>query len=155
MLKKILVQSEDFSLEQHYQWLSNQQAGAVCLFSGLVRQLTTIDEEQYLELEHYPGMTESQLALIVEQANQRWPLLATVVVHRYGRLHAGDQIVLVGTASSHRAEAFAACEYIMDYLKTDAPFWKKEVHGKTSSWVQSREDDLLRHERWLPGGKTS
>jgi len=101
-----------------------------------------------MELEHYPGMTQRSIQGILEQASLRWPLLAASVVHRTGRLQAGDQIVWVGVASAHREAAFSACEFIMDYLKNEAPFWKKEVGPGGARWVEARAQDSARAARW-------
>ncbi len=101
-----------------------------------------------LELEHYPGMTEGSITQILEQAAERWPLLAASVVHRVGKLAMGDQIVWVGVASAHREAAFSACEFIMDYLKTRAPFWKKELGPEGEHWVSARQHDSSRAARW-------
>jgi len=103
---------------------------------------------QFMELEHYPGMTERSIRDILERACGRWPLLAASVVHRVGRLAAGEQIVGVGVASAHREAAFSACEFIMDYLKNEAPFWKKEEGPQGAHWVEARAGDRARAERW-------
>jgi molybdopterin synthase catalytic subunit len=125
------------------------------MFTGLVRELhetegsdTGADADQSLTLEHYPGMTEKALQRIVADAAQRWPLLAVKVVHRIGRLLPGEQIVLVAVASAHRDAAFAAAEFIMDYLKTSAPFWKKQQLSERSEWVASKAEDFSRAARW-------
>ena len=124
----ISVQTQDFSLADEYQLLSEgTSAGAVVTFVGKVRDFNQGDEVQGLSLEHYPGMTEKALTEIVEQAKQRWSLLQVRVIHRVGDLELGDQIVFVGVSSAHRGDAFDACEFIMDYLKTKAPFWKKPL----------------------------
>jgi molybdopterin synthase catalytic subunit len=104
-----------------------------------------------LELEHYPGMTEASITKIVNEAAVRWPLLAASVVHRVGKLAPGDQIVWVGIASAHREAAFSACEFVMDFLKTQAPFWKKEQNGESAHWVAAREADDKRADRWREG----
>ena len=116
------------------------------LFTGLVREWA--DGAQALELEHYPGMTEASIAAIVRDARARWQLEAVRVIHRVGRLAPGDQIVLVGVSSAHRHEAFAACEFIMDYLKTRAPIWKKEIGTGAACWVESRDSDAHAASRW-------
>jgi molybdopterin synthase catalytic subunit len=105
-----------------------------------------------LELEHYPGMTEASITGIVNEAAMRWPLLSAAVVHRVGKLAPGDQIVWVGIASAHREAAFSACEFVMDFLKTQAPFWKKEQSGASAHWVTARETDDKRADRWREGG---
>ena len=122
--------------------------GAVASFVGVVRDSNDGDSVATLELEHYPGMTEKSIAAIVEQAAARWPLSAVTVIHRVGRLLPGDQIVLVAVAGSHRGETFAACEYIMDFLKTRAPFWKKELTPEGERWVDARVSDESAAARW-------
>lgn len=125
-----------------------QEAGGVVSFQGYVRLAGERGELLAMELEHYPGMTEQALQAIVEEAGRRWPLLAATVIHRVGRLSPGDLIVLVATAATHRAPAFEAAEFIMDYLKTRAPFWKKEVTATGEYWVEARERDELAAGRW-------
>lgn len=156
----ISIQTHDFDLAAEYDAMRRQSAnpGAIAIFSGLVREIrddSTVGQsgnsdpsEQSLTLEHYPGMTEAALQNIVEQAVQRWPLQACRVIHRVGTLLPGDQIVLVACSSAHRGAAFAATEFIMDYLKTSAPFWKKQVAGERSEWVESRESDYAALDRW-------
>lgn len=145
----ISVQTQDFSLADEYQLLSEgTSAGAVVTFAGKVRDFNQGDEVQGLSLEHYPGMTEKALTEIVEQAKQRWSLLQVRVIHRVGDLELGDQIVFVGVSSAHRGDAFDACEFIMDYLKTKAPFWKKERVQNSTRWVESRDSDSQAAERW-------
>jgi molybdopterin synthase catalytic subunit len=124
------------------------EEGAVATFTGYVRRGNDGRQVDTLELEHYPGMTEASIRQILEQAGQRWPLLAVAVVHRVGKLLPGDQIVWVGAASAHRGAAFSACEFIMDYLKTRAPFWKKEVGPAGAHWVSARDEDDNRAARW-------
>ena len=124
------------------------EEGAVATFTGYVRRANDGRQVDTLELEHYPGMTEASMREILEQAAQRWPLLAVSAVHRVGKLVPGDQIVWVGAASSHRGAAFSACEFIMDYLKTRAPFWKKEIGPAGAQWVDARCDDDNRAARW-------
>ena len=125
------------------------ESGAVVTFTGAVR----VSEEEKgltgLSLEHYPGMTESQLARILEEANQRWTLNTAIVVHRVGFLAPGEPIVFVATQSLHRREAFEAAEFIMDYLKQRATFWKKEHYGEVSHWVEAKESDSMAAKRWL------
>lgn len=152
---QILVQEADFSLSEQYELLREKAGdpGAIVTFCGLVRELydpTAGGEEriQTLTLEHYPGMTEKSLEDIATQAAERWPLLATSIIHRVGELTPGDQIVFVGTASSHRQAAFDAAQFIMDYLKSKAPFWKKQVTEEGSDWVQSRDSDSAAIKRW-------
>ena len=122
--------------------------GAVAAFVGQVRDLNEGDQVSGLELEHYPEMTEKSLAAIIEQAKQRWDIIDALIVHRVGKLKPLDQIVLVLAASSHRKEAFAACEFMMDYLKTEAPFWKKEQTPAGSRWVEAKASDDDAKKRW-------
>lgn len=124
------------------------QVGAIASFVGYVRGRAGDETIHALELEHYPGMTEKSLADILARAAQRWPLVGGRVIHRSGRLEVGAQIVLVAIASAHRGDAFAACEFVMDFLKTEAPFWKKEL-GKTGGrWVDARDSDEAAAARW-------
>ncbi|MDR9440673.1 MAG: molybdopterin synthase catalytic subunit MoaE [Halomonas sp.] len=122
--------------------------GAVVSFTGLVRDFNERPEVQALTLEHYPGMTEGALGEIVEQAESRWPLQGVTVIHRIGRLAPADPIVLVVVASAHRRAAFEACDFIMDYLKTRAPFWKKEHTASGNYWVSERDGDYHDARRW-------
>jgi len=146
----ISVQSEDFNVGQVIADLHNDRKdiGAIVNFVGLVRDFDSKDLVS-LTLEHYPGMTEKALTSIAEKANIRWELQGVSIIHRYGELKPADQIVLVAVASAHRRNAFQACEYIMDYLKTEAPFWKKEktAHG-SSKWVEAKDTDDQAKERW-------
>jgi molybdopterin synthase catalytic subunit len=150
----VSIRPEDFSVDQAYQWLSEQAQGigAVALFVGKVRDHQRHQEVtkpiSSLSIEHYPGMTEKSLRDAALAASTRWPLLAINIIHRIGELLPDDQIVLVGVASSHRAEAFSACEMIMDTLKTTAPFWKKTMDGDNTAWVSANEADQLRAARW-------
>ncbi len=153
-IEQIRIQTADFDLASEYATLREQSGdvGAIVTFTGLVREIydseaspTKIDT---LFLEHYPGMTEKCLQEIVEQAQQQWPLLAVRVVHRVGELMPGEQIVLVGTASAHRQAAFDAAQFIMDYLKSNAPFWKRQRVGEDSHWVESRASDEDAIKRW-------
>jgi molybdopterin synthase catalytic subunit len=148
---KVVVQPESFDLNAEVAALyrSNPKVGAVASFLGLVRDLNEGQGVATLSLEHYPGMTEKALAKIVAEARQRWDLLDITVIHRIGSLCPGDPIVLVAVASSHRGEAFAACEFIMDFLKTRAPFWKKEATPEGERWVDARESDERAVSRWL------
>jgi molybdopterin synthase catalytic subunit len=135
---RISVQREDFDAGAEMRALSRDpRVGAVASFVGVVREVG-------MTLEHYPGMTEKALAGIVEEAKGRWQVLDCTVIHRIGELEPTDQIVLVAVASAHRGDAFAACEFIMDYLKTQAPFWKKEAAG----WVEARASDDKAAARW-------
>lgn len=149
----IAVQTDDFDVGQEYASLRTLagDAGAIVTFTGLVRELYVADSSdkiEFLTLEHYPGMTEKCLADIEAQARSRWQLLATRIIHRIGRLNAGEQIVFVGTASSHRQHAFDAAQFIMDYLKSEAAFWKKQTTAKESQWVDARETDSAAIARW-------
>lgn len=149
MTSYVSVQVEDFSVDQEYQRLSESAAsGAVVSFVGKVRDMNLGDNVVGLHLEHYPGMTEKCLNDICDQAESRWPLLGVRVIHRIGDLDIGDQIVFVGVSSAHRAAAFDACEFIMDYLKTKAPFWKKERTTNEERWIDSRDSDLTAAKRW-------
>ena len=146
----IRVQEEDFQVDELYQrLLKANETGAVVMFVGLVRQFSDLPKAIcHFELEHYPGMTERNLQVIVDEANARWPLLDVCVVHRVGFLSVDDQIVFVGVSASHRAEAFQACDFIMDYLKSRAAFWKKESEGSESRWVEANTNDEKSLERW-------
>lgn len=148
---RIVVQEADFDTGQELTALrlAHPGAGAVAAFVGAVRDISQGAAVEALELEHYPGMTERALADIVTQAGVRWDLHGVTVIHRYGGpLRPTDQIVLVAVASAHRGEAFVACEFIMDYLKTEAPFWKKEGVGTARQWVDARESDDHARARW-------
>jgi len=147
---KIQVQTEAFDLAAEVAALhrDNPKVGAVASFLGLVRDVNEGDGVNTLTLEHYPGMTEKALAEIVRDAFERWELLDATVIHRVGELHPTEAIVLVAVASAHRGEAFAACEFIMDYLKTRAPFWKKEVTPEGERWVEARESDEVAAAKW-------
>ena len=139
---KISVQKEDFDLENEVKVISgNPKIGAVASFVGLVREVA-------MTLEHYPGMTERSIGKIVEEARSRWRGTDCTVIHRYGELKPGEQIVLVAVAAAHRGDAFAACEFIMDFLKTRAPFWKKEQAPEGARWVEARSSDNAAAERW-------
>lgn len=146
----IRVQTEDFDLSGEIAQLRahNPRVGAVVSFVGTVRDLNEGASVAEMELEHYPGMTEQALRVIVEQAKVRWPLFDALVVHRVGPLKPQDQIVLVACTSAHRGEAFAACEFIIDYLKTDAPFWKKEQTPDGARWVDARVTDDAALAKW-------
>jgi molybdopterin synthase catalytic subunit len=150
---QVIVQEADFDTAALQQSLLEGAAaeGAVATFTGYVRGEHNGRPVQAMLLEHYPGMTEQSITAIAQQAAQRWPLLAASVVHRVGTLPAGDQIVWVGAAAAHRQEAFSACEFIMDYLKTRAPFWKKEFSGDRGQWVEARAADLDKANSWNPG----
>ena len=152
-MNTISVQEADFDVGAEIEALSagRTDVGAVASFVGLVRADTLAGESDHVSamtLEHYPGMTEKSLEAIVAEADGRWSLLGTRVIHRFGRLVPGERIVFVGVASSHRGDAFAACEFIMDYLKTRAPFWKKEDTPAGGRWVDAREADDSAAARW-------
>lgn len=146
----VRVQHEDFDVSTELATLRARsgEIGAVASFVGTVRASVDGAALEAMTLEHYPGMTESSLAAIADEAGRRWTLAGTVQIHRVGRLCPGDQIVLVAVASRHRGEAFAACEFIMDYLKTRAPFWKKERTAAGEHWVDARESDTRAAARW-------
>ena len=147
---KIVVQREVFDLGAEVNAMSQGRTdiGAIASFVGLARDMNEGSGVQAMTLEHYPGMTERALVALVEEAGSRWSLLDVTVIHRVGRLLPGDPIVLVAVASSHRGEAFAACEYIMDALKTRAPFWKKEETVEGERWVDARISDDAAAARW-------
>ncbi len=147
---KISVQTEPFDVGPETAAISQRRTdiGALASFIGLARDTNSGNEISAMTLEHYPAMTEKALTAIVDEALQRWTLLDVTLIHRVGRLLPGDPIVLVIVASSHRAEAFAACEFLMDALKTRAPFWKKEETSKGERWVEARESDNAAADRW-------
>ena len=146
----IRVQQEDFDLGRELAALStgNHRIGGLCSFVGLVRDMAGGEEIGAMTLEHYPGMTEKMLEKIEAEAKERWPLEASLIIHRYGRLEPGDQIVLVATASPHREAAFEACHFLIDWLKTQAPFWKLEEKDSGAEWVEARESDDKAAEKW-------
>lgn len=145
----IQVQTADFDAAAEYAALSeSHQTGAVVMFVGKVREMNEGSAVSGMVLEHYPGMTEKSLQNIVSQAHTRWPLLACKVIHRVGALALGEQIVFVGVASLHRDAAFAACQFIMDYLKTQAPFWKKEQTTAGNRWVEAKDSDTQAAQSW-------
>ena len=148
---KIRVQTDAFELGAEVDAISQGRTdiGAIASFVGLARDMNEGSGVSAMTLEHYPGMTEKALAALVEEANARWSLLDVTVIHRVGRLLPGDSIVLVAVASRHRGEAFAACEYIMDALKTRAPFWKKEETPEGERWVEARASDDAAAARWI------
>ena len=147
---EVRVQQEDFDLgaELARMRAGDPRIGAVVSFIGTVRDLNEGAQVAELELEHYPGMTERSLQDIVEQARARWPLYGALVVHRVGPMAPMEQIVLVAVSAAHRGEAFAACEFIMDYLKTEAPFWKKEQTPEGARWVDARISDDSARAKW-------
>ena len=146
----VRVQSEDFDFGAEIVQLraGNPTIGAVVSFLGTVRDMNDGASVTAMELEHYPGMTERSLQQIVAQANERWNVIDALVVHRVGPLKPTEQIVLVAVASAHRGEAFAACEFIIDYLKTQAPFWKKEQTAAGARWVDARVSDDQAMNKW-------
>jgi len=142
----IRIQREDFDLTEEVTALSGDgESGAVSSFTGHVRKDKNLST---LTLEHYPHMTEKEIARLVAEAGARWPLTGVTVVHRVGPLKPGERIVLVAVASQHRQAAFTACEFLMDYLKTDAPFWKEETRSGQQHWVEHRESDHQATKRW-------
>lgn len=147
----IRVQAEDFDIGTELAALTdgNHGIGGLCSFVGLVRDMADDADISAMTLEHYPGMTEKALADIERQAQDRWPLDATLIIHRYGRLEPGDRIVLVAAASAHREAAFEACHFLIDWLKTQAPFWKLEDTPNGGKWVDARDSDDAAARRWV------
>jgi molybdopterin synthase catalytic subunit len=147
----IRVQREDFDVGAELAKLTagKHAVGGVAVFVGLVRDLAGGAEISAMTLEHYPAMTEKMLAEIEAEACARWPLEASLVIHRHGRLEPGEQIVMVAAASAHRQAAFEACEFLMDWLKTKAPFWKLEETGEGAQWVDARDSDDIAAARWV------
>ncbi|PKH20969.1 molybdopterin synthase catalytic subunit MoaE [Enterobacterales bacterium CwR94] len=149
METRIRVGEAPFDVGDEYRWLSACDSdGAVVTFTGKVRNHNLGDSVRALTLEHYPGMTEKVLHTLVEEARGRWPLQRVTLIHRVGALYPGDEIVLVGVTSAHRSAAFAAAEYLMDILKTRAPFWKRETTPEGDRWVESRDSDHHAAARW-------
>ncbi len=146
----IRLQREDFDIGAETARLTQGRTdiGAVATFTGICRGSEGGQRVAAMTLEHYPGMAEAEIARHVEEAKARWPLLGVTVIHRYGRLVPGENVVLVVTASSHREAAFAAAEFLMDYLKTRAPFWKKEERAGGADWVEARQADNAAVQRW-------
>ncbi|WCM21490.1 molybdenum cofactor biosynthesis protein MoaE [Paraburkholderia bryophila] len=146
----VRVQTEDFDLTAEVAALRarNPKIGAVACFVGTVRDLNEGSTVETMELEHYPGMTEKSLEAIVVSARERWPGIEVLIVHRVGKLYPLDQIVLVATTAAHRGDAFASCEFVMDYLKSEAPFWKKEKTEAGERWVDARVTDDAALARW-------
>lgn len=145
MKARILIQRDDFDISAEIAKLDAENTGAVATFTGKVRKEGDLAA---LTLEHYPQMTEREIGRIVDDANARWPLMGVTVIHRVGRLLPGDNIVLVAVAAKHRHAAFEACQFLMDYLKTRAPFWKEEERGGRAQWVEARHSDDRAVERW-------
>lgn len=146
----VRIQKEDFDTGREIAALrqDNPKIGAIASFIGVVRDVNDGDKIAAMTLEHYPGMTEKAIAEIIEQAKSRWSIFDGLVIHRIGQLQPLDQIVLVVVTGAHRGDAFAACEFIMDYLKTRAPFWKKEQTPDGARWVESRVSDDIAAESW-------
>jgi len=146
----VRIQTEDFDVGIELSALrrGNPAIGAVASFVGLVRDVNEGGQVSEMTLEHYPGMTEKALDAIVSEAKTRWDIVEVLIVHRIGSLRPTEQIVLVVVTSAHRGEAFAACEFVMDYLKTRAPFWKKEQTPEGGRWVEARTSDDIAAERW-------
>ena len=149
-MPRVRVQPEDFDVGRELESLTRgrKDVGGLASFVGLVRDANDGHAIKSMTLEHYPGMTEKALEDICARAHARWDLIDTLVIHRVGPLAPGDRIVLVGVASGHRGEAFAACEFIMDYLKTRAPFWKREDTPEGTRWVEARASDDAAANRW-------
>ena len=143
----VSVQRGDFDPVALQCGLLHDDAGAVVTFTGYVKAGSDATITA-IELEHYPGMTEQSITAIGDQARRRWPVKAITVVHRVGHLRVGEQIVWVGASATHRGDAFAACEFVMDYLKTQAPFWKRELGNFGQRWVEAKSADQTRAERW-------
>ncbi|EAR60474.1 molybdopterin synthase catalytic subunit MoaE [Neptuniibacter caesariensis] len=147
----VLVQTEDFNIGELSERVRAEDAtsGAIVTFTGIVRELENTDASlDALYLEHYPGMTEKALEKIADQARQRWELGNIVIAHRVGTLPLNENIVFVGVGSAHRVNAFEAAQFVMDYLKRDAPFWKKEISSQGESWVEQKQSDLDAAEDW-------
>ena len=146
----VRIQAEDFDLSAELAQLraANPKVGAIVSFVGTVRDLNEGESVAEMELEHYAGMTEQSIDAIIEQAKQRWPVYGALVIHRVGPLKPMEQIVLVAVTSAHRGVAFAACEFIIDYLKTEAPFWKKEQTPVGARWVDARVSDDAALRKW-------
>ena len=153
MFFRLVIQEEPFSVQSETTRIRDfsDKIGGIVTFLGVVRDLNEGSDVQGLFLEHYPGMTEKQIEEIARAACDRWNLLAVTIIHRVGNLLPNDEIVFVGVGSEHRGEAFLACEYIMDYLKTNAAFWKKEESAHGSRWLVTRENDLKATNRWVSG----
>ena len=146
----VRVQTQDFDVgfEINQLRVARPDVGAVVSFVGQVRDLNDGNTIARLTLEHYPGMTEKSLEAIVNQAKSRWNIMDATIIHRVGTLQPLDQIVLVAVSSAHRNEAFSACEFMMDYLKTEAPFWKKEATAEGEQWLEAKETDETARKRW-------
>ncbi len=149
-IARVKIQTEDFNLATEVQALRamDKRVGAVCSFIGTVRDRNDGQSVSTMELEHYPGMTESSIEAMIDAAHQRFDIYAARVIHRVGLLQPLDQIVMVAVTSAHRGESFKACEFLMDYLKTQAPFWKKEVTPEGARWVDARVSDDAALAKW-------
>ena len=149
----VRVQAEDFDPGVEIAALTKDRTsiGGVAVFIGLARDMAVGEAVRAMTLEHYPGMTERKLADIEAEARRRWPLVDSLIVHRYGRLEPGDRIVLVVTAAEHRAPALAACQFLIDWLKTQAPFWKEEETRRGTRWVAAKDEDDDAVGRWRGG----
>ena len=147
-METILITQDDFDIAGEYEALKQAGVGAVVIFSGVVRDNADSPRLLAMTLEHYPGMTEMEISTIIEEAKGRWLLASVRVIHRVGRLLPEENIVFVGTASAHRQAAFESAAFIMDYLKTKAPFWKKEETEQGANWVDARETDEDALRRW-------
>jgi molybdopterin synthase catalytic subunit len=146
----VSIQTQDFDVSQELAALraGDARVGAVCSFLGTVRERNDGSSVASMELEHYPGMTEKSISAMMDEAKKRFDIFAARVIHRVGLLHPEDQIVFVAVTSAHRGESFKACEFLMDYLKTQAPFWKKEVTPDGARWVDARVSDDQALARW-------
>ena len=146
----VSIQTQDFDVSQELAALraGDARVGAVCSFLGTVRERNDGSSVASMELEHYPGMTEKSISAMMDEAKKRFDIFAARVIHRVGLLHPEDQIVFVAVTSAHRGESFKACEFLMDYLKTQAPFWKKEVTPEGARWVDARVSDDQALARW-------
>ncbi len=150
----VIIQTDDFDHAEQYQALraTGPATGAVATFTGLVRDFGDQSQVKGLFLEHYPGMTERVIEELIQRAGQRWDVQAVRIIHRVGKLALGDQIVFVGVSSAHRGDAFAACQFLMDALKTTAPFWKKELAADGDHWVEQKDSDLSQAQQWHNDG---
>jgi len=150
-LLEAYVQTEDFDIAQEYQYLreNNSESGAFVSFLGQVRDFNEGDNVSSLELEHYPGMTEAVLNKLLQEASNRWTISRAKIIHRVGALKASDKIVWVAVSSAHRTDAFAACEFLIDALKTQAPFWKKERGKQGERWLDAKASDQAKARQWM------
>ena len=146
----ISIRNQNFDINQEIKQLSsgNLNIGGIVSFLGIVRDLSKNNNLKFMEIEHYPGMTETALMEICNEAKTRWEIQAISVIHRIGKLYPGDQIVLVATFSEHRADALKACEFLIDWLKTKAPFWKLEESKEGKVWVEEKKSDLKAANKW-------